>query len=79
MPPADPAITRRIDELHLDDAFTGSRMLRDLFGGESAAIGRRRVATMSAMGRVGTDVAPSSELAKSGSLQHRIGVALLFC
>ena len=36
----------RIDELHLDYPFAGSRMLRDLLRGESVAIGRQRVATM---------------------------------
>ena len=32
--PADLAIMRRIDELHLDYPFAGSRMLRDLLDGE---------------------------------------------
>jgi putative transposase len=40
------AIMRRIDELHLDYPFAGSRMLRDLLRGEGVAIGRERVATM---------------------------------
>ena len=44
--PADLAIMRRIDELHLDYPFAGSRMLRDLLRGEGIAIGRQRVATM---------------------------------
>ena len=44
--PADLAVMRRIDELHLDYPFAGSRMLRDLLRGEGVAIGRRRVATM---------------------------------
>jgi putative transposase len=44
--PADLAIMRRIDELHLDYPFAGSRMLRDLLHGEGVAIGRQRVATM---------------------------------
>jgi putative transposase len=44
--PADLAILRRIDELHLDYPFAGSRMLRDLLRGEGIAIGRQRVATM---------------------------------
>jgi putative transposase len=46
VPPADLAIMRRIDELHLDYPFAGSRMLRDLLRGEGVAIGRQRVATM---------------------------------
>jgi len=44
--PADLAVMRRIDELHLDSPFAGSRMLRDLLRGEGIAIGRQRVATM---------------------------------
>jgi putative transposase len=44
--PADLAIMRRIDELHLDHPFAGSRMLRDLLDGEGVAIGRQRVITM---------------------------------
>ena len=44
--PAELAIMRRIDELHLDYPFAGSRMLRDLLHGEGIAIGRQRVATM---------------------------------
>ena len=39
------AIMRRIDELHLDYPFAGSRMLRDLLRGEGIAIGRERVTT----------------------------------
>ena len=37
---------RRIDELHLDYPFAGSRMLRDLLRGEGISIGRELVATM---------------------------------
>ncbi len=43
---ADLAVMRRIDELHLDYPFAGSRMLRDLLRGEGIAIGRERVTTM---------------------------------
>ena len=53
VPPADLAVMRRIDELHLDYPFAGSRMLRDLLRGESVAIGRQRVATM--MRRMGIE------------------------
>ena len=44
--PADLAVMRRIDALHLDWPFAGSRMLRDLLCGEGVGIGRQRVATM---------------------------------
>ena len=50
---ADLAIMRRIDKLHLDYPFAGSRMLRDLLRGEDIAIGRDRVTTM--MGRMGIE------------------------
>jgi putative transposase len=43
---ADLAVMRRIDELHLEYPFAGSRMLRDLLRGEGIAIGRDRVTTM---------------------------------
>ena len=46
VPPAELAIMRRIDELHLDYPFAGSRMLRDLLRGEGIAIGRDQVRTM---------------------------------
>jgi len=44
--PANLAIMRRIDQLHLDYPFAGSRMLRDLLRGEGVVIGRERVVTM---------------------------------
>ncbi|MGC1613545.1 MAG: IS3 family transposase [Candidatus Acidiferrum sp.] len=50
---ADLAIMRRIDELHLDYPFAGSRMLRDLLRGEGIAVGRDRVASM--MRRMGIE------------------------
>src|SRR5690349_6724739 len=50
---ADLAIMRRIDELHLDYPFAGSRMLRDLLRGEDIEAGRERVATM--MRRMGIE------------------------
>jgi putative transposase len=43
---ADLAVMRRIDELHLEYPFAGSRMLRDLLRGEGVAIARDRVTTM---------------------------------
>ena len=51
--PADLAVMRRIDELHLDYPFAGSRMLRDLLRGEGIEIGREHVATM--MKRMGIE------------------------
>src|SRR5476649_1362191 len=43
---ADLAIMRRMDELHLDFPFAGSRMLRDLLNAEGIKVGRRHVATL---------------------------------
>jgi putative transposase len=53
VPAVELAIMRRIDELHLDYPFAGSRMLRDLLRGEGIAIGRELVATM--MRRMGIE------------------------
>jgi putative transposase len=51
---ADLAIMRRMDELHLDFPFAGSRMLRDLLKAEGVDIGRLHVATlMKRMGAAG--------------------------
>lgn len=44
--PADLAMMRRMDELHLDFPFAGSRMLRDLLRQEGTTVGRRHVATL---------------------------------
>ena len=46
-------LMRRIDELHLELPFAGSRMLRDLLNAEGFAIGRRHVATL--MRRMGIE------------------------
>jgi putative transposase len=42
----DLKIMRRLDELHLDHPFAGSRMLRDMLNREGVSIGRRHVATL---------------------------------
>ena len=42
----DLALMRRIDELHLEFPFAGSRMLRDLLAGEGIKVGRLHVATL---------------------------------
>ena len=43
---ADLAVMRRIDTLHLDHPFAGSRMLRDMLNGEGVKIGREHVKTL---------------------------------
>ena len=50
---ADLALMRRIDELHLEYPFAGSRMLKGLLNAEGHEVGRRRVATL--MRRVGIE------------------------
>ena len=50
---ADLAIMRRIDELHLELPFAGSRMLRGLLAAEGCKIGRRHVKTL--MQRMGIE------------------------
>ena len=49
----DLALMRRIDELHLEYPFAGSRMLRDLLNREGVEIRRRHVATL--MKRMGVE------------------------
>ena len=51
--PADLAIMRRLDELHLDYPFAGSRMLRDMLRAEGMAVGRDKVASL--MRRMGIE------------------------
>ena len=53
VPAADLALARRIDELHLEFPFAGSRMLRDLLAAEGSKIGRRHVKTL--MRRMGIE------------------------
>jgi putative transposase len=43
--PADLAIMRRIDELHLEHPFAGSRMLRDVLHGEGVEVGCESTST----------------------------------
>ena len=50
---ADLAVMRRIDKLHLDHPFAGSRMLRDLLNAEGVKIGREHVRTL--MKRMGIE------------------------
>ena len=53
VPPARLAIMHRIDALHLEHPFAGSRMLRDLLRAEGVVIGRVAVATL--MRRMGIE------------------------
>ncbi len=53
VPAADLKIMRRLDELHLEFPFAGSRMLRHLLTAEGCRIGRRHVKTL--MRRMGIE------------------------
>jgi putative transposase len=44
--PADLALMRQMDELHLEFPFAGSRMLRDLLAADGSKVGRRHVTTL---------------------------------
>jgi putative transposase len=53
VPAADLALMRRIDELHLEFPFAGSRMLQGLLAAEGSKVGRRHVKTL--MQKVGIE------------------------
>ena len=53
VPEADLAIMRRLDRLHLEFPFAGSRMLRGFLAAEGSKIGRRHVKTL--MRRMGIE------------------------
>jgi putative transposase len=53
VPEADLAIMRRLDQLHLEFPFAGSRMLRGLLAAEGCKTGRRHVKTL--MKRMGIE------------------------
>jgi hypothetical protein len=53
VPEVDLAIMRRLDRLHLEYPFAGSRMLRGLLAAEGCKIGRRHVKTL--MRRMGME------------------------
>ena len=60
VPEAELAIMRRLDRLHLEFPFAGSRMLRGLLAAEGCKIGRRHVKTlMRRMGGVRARPSPS--------------------
>ena len=73
--PADLAIMRRIDELHLDHPFAGSRMLRDLLRGEGIMIGRERVTTL--MRRMGIEALYRRPNTSRPAAEHKVYPYLL--
>ena len=73
--PADLGIMRRIDELHLDFPFAGSRMLRDLLNAEGIQIGRQHVATL--IRRMGIEAIYRRPNTSKPALGHKIYPYLL--
>jgi putative transposase len=75
VPAEELAMMRRIDALHLDYPFAGSRMLRDLLRGEGVEIGRELVATM--MRRMGIEAIYRKPNTSKAALGHKIYPYLL--
>ena len=75
VPAADLAIMRRMDELHLEFPFAGSRMLRDLLNKEGVEIGRCHVTTL--MRRMGIEALYRRPLTSKPAPGHRIYPYLL--
>ena len=69
------AIMRRIDALHLEYPFAGSRMLRDMLGREGVEIGRQRVSTM--MKRMGIEALYRRPDTSKPAVGHKIYPYLL--
>ena len=72
---ADLALMRRIDELHLEFPFAGSRLLRDLLTAEGSKIGRRHVTTL--MKRMGIEALYRRPRTKKPEPGHKIYPYLL--
>ncbi len=73
--PADLALMRRIDQLHLEHPFMGARMLRDQLDRQGIHVGRRRVRTL--MLRMGIEaLAPQPGTSKAAP-GHKIYPYLL--
>jgi putative transposase len=61
-------LMRRIDELHLNYPFAGSRMLRDLLWQQCLDVGRRHIKTlMGKMGIEATDLPPENSTIQNWS------------
>jgi len=73
--PADLALMRRIDELHLEHPFMGARMLRDQLKRQGFAVGRRYVRTL--MLRMGIDALAPQPGTSQAAPGHKIYPYLL--
>jgi putative transposase len=68
-------LMRRVDELHLNSPFAGSRMLRDLLWQQGLAVGRRHLRTL--MRRMGIDAIYRRPNTSKPAPGHRIYPYLL--
>jgi putative transposase len=75
VPAADLTLMRRMDELHLEFPFAGSRMLRDLLQAEGFTVGRLHVATL--MKRTGIEALYRKPNTSKPAPGHRIYPYLL--
>ena len=73
--PADLALMRQMDELHLEFPFAGSRMLRDLLAADGSKVGRRHVTTL--MRKMGIDAAYRRPSTSKSAPGHKIFPYLL--
>jgi putative transposase len=77
VPEADLAIMRRLDRLHLEFPFAGSRMLKGLLAAEGSQIGRRHVKTL--MRRMGIEALYRRPRTTKPEPGHKIYPYLLRC
>ena len=73
--PADLALMRRIDELHLEHPFMGARMLRDQLNRQGIVVGRRHVRTL--MLRMGIEALTPQPGTSKAAPGHKIYPYLL--
>jgi putative transposase len=73
--PADLALMRQMDELHLEFPFAGSRMLRDLLAADGSKVGRRHVTTL--MQKMGIEAAYRRPSTSKSAPGHKIFPYLL--
>ena len=75
IPERDLQLMKRIDRLHLEMPFAGSRMLRDLLAQEGLKVGRKHVATL--MKRMGIEALYRKPRTTRKHPQHRVYPYLL--
>jgi len=72
----DLALMRRIDEIHLEHPFAGSRMLRAMLKLEGVEVGRRHIRTL--MKRMGVEALyQKANTSRRGGQEHRVYPYLL--